>query len=57
MNSAGHSSMVVAVVFLALAILAVAVLVIKRIVRKKDVIDGGYVENDDDESPTPTGLR
>jgi hypothetical protein len=43
-------SMVVAVVFvLALAVLAVAVLVIKRIVRTKDVIQGGYVENDDED--------
>jgi hypothetical protein len=42
--------MVVAVVFvLALAVLAGAVLLIKRIVRSKDVMHGGYVENDDED--------
>jgi hypothetical protein len=41
--------MVVAVAFVvALAILAGAVLLIKRIVRNKDVISGGYVDDDED---------
>jgi hypothetical protein len=42
------SSMVVAVVCLALAVLAGALLILKRMVRKKDVIRGGYVEKDNE---------
>jgi hypothetical protein len=41
-------SMVIAVA-LALAILTVALILIKRIVRKDDVIRGGYVDNDDED--------
>lgn len=40
--------MVVAVaVVVALAVLAAAVLLIKRIVRNRDVISGGYVDDED----------
>jgi hypothetical protein len=42
-------SMVVAVVCLALAVLAGALLILKRMVRKKDVIKGGYVERDEED--------
>ena len=42
--------MVVAVVFVvALAFLAGAILLIKHIVRRKDVMHGGHVENDDED--------
>jgi hypothetical protein len=39
----------VAILFaLALAVLAGAILVIKRVVRRNDVLHGGYIEDDDD---------
>ena len=42
--------MVVAVVFVvALAFLAGAILLVKHIVRRKDVMHGGYVANDDED--------
>jgi hypothetical protein len=48
-SAAGDPSMVVAmVIFFALAGLTVALILIKRIVRKKDVMRGGYVEDDDE---------
>jgi hypothetical protein len=40
------SSMIVVVVFLVLAALAGALLVLNLTVRKKDVIQGGYVKKD-----------
>jgi hypothetical protein len=44
-----HSSMVAMVLLLALAVLTIALILIKRIVRNKDVMRGGYVENDDED--------
>ena len=44
-----HSSMIAVVLLLVLAILTLALILIKRIVRKDDVIRGGYVDNDDEE--------
>jgi outer membrane protein assembly factor BamE (lipoprotein component of BamABCDE complex) len=43
-HGADSSSMIVAMVFLVLAALAGALLVLNLTVRKKDVIQGGYVE-------------
>ena len=43
------NSTTVAILFaLALAVLAGAILVIKRVVRRNDVLHGGYVEEDED---------
>ena len=43
------NSTAVAILFaLALAVLAGAILVIKRVVRRNDVLHGGYIEDDDD---------
>jgi hypothetical protein len=43
------NSTTVAILFaLALAVLAGAILVIKRVVRRNDVLHGGYIEDDDD---------
>ena len=42
------SSLVVAVVFLAVAALVVAVLIIKRTERNGDVLHGGYINRNDD---------
>jgi hypothetical protein len=48
-SGVGDHSMVVAVALVvALAVLAAAVLLIKRIVRNRDVISGGYVDDDED---------
>jgi hypothetical protein len=44
-----HSSMVAMVSLLALAGLTLALIFIKRIVRNKDVMRGGYVDNDDED--------
>jgi len=48
--------MIVAVVFLALAFLTGALVILKLVVRKQDIIQGGYVEKDHDDGPTPTDL-
>jgi hypothetical protein len=43
------NSTTVAILFaFALAVLAGAILVIKRVVRRNDVLHGGYIEDDDD---------
>ena len=43
------NSTTVAILFaLALAVLAGAILVIKRVVRRNDVLHGGYIEDDVD---------
>jgi hypothetical protein len=43
------NSTTVAILFaLALAVLAGAILVIKRVVRRNDVLHGGYIEGDND---------
>jgi hypothetical protein len=44
-----HSLMVAVVLLLVLAGLTVALILIKRIVRKDDVIRGGYLDNDDED--------
>jgi hypothetical protein len=50
MNSGVDDSLIVAVIFLvALAFLAGAILLIKHTVRRKDVMHGGYVANDDED--------
>jgi hypothetical protein len=48
-RSGAGSSMVAAVVCLALAVLAGALLILKRMMRKKDVIQGGYVKKVDED--------
>ncbi len=49
-SAVSDPSLVIAAVFLlALAILTLALLVIKHIVRNKDIMRGGYVENDNED--------
>ena len=48
MNSTVDLSTVAILFALALAVLAGAILVIRRIVRRNDVLHGGYVEDDND---------
>jgi hypothetical protein len=48
MNSTVDLSTVAIVFALALAVLAGALLVISHIVRRNDVLHGGYVEEDED---------
>ena len=43
-----NSTSVTILFALALAVLAGAILVIKRVVRRNDVLHGGYIEDDDD---------
>jgi hypothetical protein len=52
-RAAADASMVATVVLLVLAVLAGALLILNLTVRKKDVIKGGYVESDHDDTPTP----